>query len=126
MSFLKSALVAGAFCGMALSAQADVSHIVFFELTDNSQENIQALIDGAYEHLCDIEGVTACEVASRMTSRTAGPNDQGYDVALIVTLDTAESLTAYDTDPSHLAFIGKYRSNWKSVRVMDSDLVPAE
>ena len=126
MNIIKAALAGSACFLLAGTASADVSHIVFFELNDNSAEKMDALIEGAYEHLCDIDGVTACDVASRMTSRQAGPNDKAYYVALIVTLNSAESLTAYDTDPEHLAFIGKYRENWKSVRVMDSDIVAAD
>tara|TARA_Y100000052_G_scaffold27554_2_gene36258 strand:- start:5607 stop:5987 length:381 start_codon:yes stop_codon:yes gene_type:complete len=126
MALFKTLTAAACFAGFAGVAQADVSHVVFFELNDNSPEKIEALIDGAQELLCDIDGVTACEVGSRMTDRTAGSNDQAYDVALVVTLDTPESLKGYDTDPSHLEFIGKFRENWKNVRVMDSNLVDAE
>ncbi|MAP93534.1 MAG: stress responsive protein [Ponticaulis sp.] len=126
MKILKSGILATGLAGLALSAQAEVSHVVFFELKDNSGEKIDALIDGAHEYLCDIEGVVSCQVGSRQTERESGSNDTGYDVALIVTLDTEESHKGYDTDPSHIEFIGKFRDNWKNVRVMDSNLVAGE
>lgn len=125
MSFLKTALVAGALGGLTMTAQAEVSHIVFFELNDNSAENIDALIAGAHEYLCDIEGVVSCQVGSRQTDRASGSNDLGYDVALIVTMATEDDHKIYDTHPEHMKFIGEFRSNWKKVRVMDSDLVSA-
>lgn len=123
MRFLKTALVAGALGGLTMSAQAEVSHIVFFELNDNSAENIDAMIAGAHKYLCDIEGVVSCQVGSRQTERVSGSNDTAYDVALVVTLATEDDHKVYDTHPEHMKFIGEFRSNWKKVRVMDSNLV---
>ena len=126
MSPLKTLTAAACFAGFAATAQAEVSHIVFFELNDNSAENIDALIEGAHEYLCDIEGVVSCQVGSRQTERASGSNDTGYDVALVVTLATEDDHKVYDTHPEHMKFIGEFRSNWKKVRVMDSDWVAGE
>ena len=41
---------------------------------------------------------------------------------LSVTLDTEEHHLAYDTHPSHKAYIAKFRGNWAGARVIDTNL----
>ena len=122
---LSHTLMAGGLAlAMSVPALAESNHIVLFELTDNSEESVQALMDGAWHHLSGIDGITHFEVGSRQGQREGGSVLTDYDVMLSVTFDTEEAHIVYDTHPDHMAFIGAFRGNWASVRVMDSDLSP--
>ena len=122
---LSHTLMAG---GLALAmsgpALAESNHIVLFELTDNSEESVQALLDGAWHYLAGIDGITHFEVGSRQGQREGGSVLTDFDVMLSVTFETEEAHIVYDTHPDHMAFIGAFRENWASVRVMDTDLSP--
>ena len=122
MKFWKLALCASTLAVSAVSAQAEVNHIVLFDLTDDSPEAVQALLDGSWEYLSTIEGVTHFEVGARQPQRDTGNVMQDYDVMLSVTLDTEEHHVAYDSDPSHMAYIAKIRENWAGARVIDTTL----
>ena len=111
---------------LAQAASAEVSHIVLFDLTDDSAEAMEAMVAGAHEYLCDIEGVVSCQVGTRQTERTAGNVLQDYDVSLIITLENEDYHKAYDTNARHMEFIGKFRSNWAGTRVIDSNLSDPE
>ena len=122
MNILKATLCASALALSATGAQAEVNHIVLFDLTDDSPEAVQALLDGSWEYLSTIEGVTHFEVGARQLQRDTGNVIQDYDVMLSVTLDTEEHHVAYDSDPSHMAYIAKFRENWAGARVIDTTL----
>lgn len=117
-------MAGGLACAAAAPVYAESNHIVLFELTDNSEESVQALMDGAWHHLSGIDGITHFEVGSRQGQREGGSVLTDFDVMLSVTFDTEDAHIVYDTHPDHMAFIGAFRDNWASVRVMDTDLSP--
>ncbi len=128
MKLVKIGALAGVMLLGAGAAQAEtvyrdqVQHIVLFDLVDDSPAAVDALVSGCYEYLADIDGVYEINVGVRQADRTGGANATDYDVALTVTLADEAAHVAYDTDPSHMTFIGLFRDNWESVRVFDSAL----
>ena len=72
MTSWKLALCASTLAFSAVSAHAEVNHIVLFDLKDDSPEAIQALLDGSWEYLSIIEGVTHFEVGARQPQRNTG------------------------------------------------------
>ncbi|MCA9174699.1 Dabb family protein [bacterium] len=98
-----------------------LSHIVFFNLKDNTADARQALVDACREHLDGHEGTVFFAVGTRTPDLQREVNDQTFDVALHVIFATRENQDAYQTDPRHLKFIAENRDNWAQVRVFDSD-----
>ena len=88
MNIFKIGALACATGLMAGAASADVKHIVLFELTDDSQEAVDALVAGCWEHLSGIEGITEFEVGTPQAHREGGAVMTDYDVVLMVTLAT--------------------------------------
>ena len=128
MKLLKIGAIAAGMVVSASAAQAEtiyrdqIQHIVLFDLVDDSEAAVDALVNGCYEYLADIDGVYEINVGVRQADRTGGANATDYDVALTVILADEAAHVAYDGDPSHLTFVGLFRDNWENVRVLDSTL----
>ena len=46
--------------------------------------------------------------------------DNEYGMSLHLEVDSKADLDAYQTDPIHLAFVGKFKANWERIRVFDT------
>jgi len=100
-----------------------LSHMVYFTLSDDSEPKIQELLQSCQHYLSDHPGVVYFSVG-RLNKDLARPvNDHGYQVTINVVFDSRESHDLYQVAPRHLQFIAEQKSNWKQVRIFDSDLV---
>ena len=100
-----------------------LSHMVYFTLSDDSEPKIQELLQACQQYLSDHPGVVYFSVG-RLNKDLARPvNDHGYQVTINVVFDSRESHDLYQVAPRHLQFIAEQKSNWKQVRIFDSDLV---
>ena len=100
-----------------------LSHMVYFTLNDDSEPKIQELLHACQHYLSDHPGVVYFSVG-RLNKDLARPvNDHGYQVTINVVFDSRESHDLYQVAPRHLQFIAEQKSNWKQVRIFDSDLV---
>jgi hypothetical protein len=101
---------------------AQLSHMVYFTLNDDSDAKVQELVDACKKYLDDHPGVVYFSVG-RLNKDLARPvNDHGYSVTINVVFDSRESHDLYQVAPRHLQFIAEQKPNWKQVRVFDSDL----
>ena len=101
-----------------------LAHNVFFTLDDNSPVAVQAMIDDCHVYLARLPGILfyaagTCSDVDRSVS------DRNYDVALHVIFQDRAALDAYSTAPEHIEFIKKRQSNWKNIRIFDSDVIGA-
>ncbi|NHK28980.1 Dabb family protein [Parvularcula flava] len=96
------------------------SHVVFFELTDNSDEARQALIDGFETYLAPHDGILVYTASIRDESKQRDVNDLTFDVALTLVFESVAAQDAYQVTDAHKQFIEELSGNWASVRVFDS------
>ena len=98
------------------------SHVVFFELTDKSDEAKQALIDGFETYLAPHDGVLVYTASIRDESKQRDVNDLTFDVALTLVFESVAAQDAYQVTGAHKQFIEELSGNWASVRVFDSTI----
>jgi hypothetical protein len=96
-----------------------IVHSVYFVLHDNADAAVQSMIDDGYKDLANLPGITFL-AAGTCSDVKRSSSDRDYDVALHVVFQDRPSLDAYLTAPKHVAYMDKYGSNWKRVRVFDS------
>lgn len=96
-------------------------HCVYFTLSDNSDAAKQELIDDCHEFLASIPGIVFFAAGS-LAGLSRPVNDREFDVALTIAFEDQAAHDAYADHPQHLAFVEKNQSDWKQVRVFDSDV----
>ncbi len=98
-----------------------LSHNVFFVLNDNSEKAKQQLVDECHTYLASAPGLVFY-AAGTLSSVDRPVSDRDYDVALHLVFQTRADHDAYQTNPQHLEFIARNKTNWKKIRVFDSDV----
>ena len=104
---------------------AQLAHMVFFSLKDNSEGKIVDFISACHKYLNHHPGVDYFSVGKPTPDLARPVNDRNHDVALHVVFADRASHDAYQVAPRHLEFIDLHKSNWKQVRVFDANLVSA-
>jgi hypothetical protein len=105
-----------------LQMKTALAHMVYFTLNDASDAKVSELVAACHKYLDGHPGVVYFSVGT-LNKKLARPvNDRGYEVALNVVFDSIESHDAYQVAPRHKEFIDLCKSNWKQVRIFDSDL----
>jgi hypothetical protein len=97
--------------------------MVYFTLHDDSATAVDALITACHKYLSHHAGVDYFSVGKLNKDLARPVNDHGYQVALNVVFSDRAAHDAYQVEPRHLEFIAEQKSNWKQVRIFDSDLV---
>ncbi len=97
-----------------------LAHMVFFDLTDNSQAKADELVNECYAYLKDHDGVVYFSAGTRATELVRPVNDNTFSVALHVVFASKADHDRYQTAPEHLEFIDRNKANWAKVRVFDS------
>ncbi len=121
--FLAGAIpLAGCAISVAEAPAADpqLTHAVFFELNDDSDAAIEALVEACYEYLAPHDGIVHFSAGARHTDYQREVNDLDFDVALTIVFENAAAQDAYQVTEPHLQFIDQFNQNWASVRVFDS------
>ncbi len=102
-----------------------LAHAVYFTLQDDSDAAKKRLVDSCHEHLSGHDG-TAFYAAGALEPNLDRPvNDHDFDVSLYVVFIDRAAHDAYQQSPRHLQFIEENKSNWKQVRVFDSNVAAA-
>jgi hypothetical protein len=99
-----------------------LAHSVFFSLHDNSPEAIARLIEACKKYLPDHPGVLHFFVGTLNREFDRPVNDRYFDVALHLLFASPRWHDAYQVSPLHQQFTRENQSNWKQVRVFDSDV----
>lgn len=73
-----------------------------------------------------LETLTAIKVVDKVSIGTPAPTgdrpviERSYDFALIVQCRDVAAEAAYQVDPTHRAFVEKYKTCWTRVQIFDS------
>ena len=97
--------------------------MVYFTLLDESEVKILELVNASKKYLDGHPGVVYFSVGTLNKELARPVNDRGYQVTLNVVFDSRESHDLYQVAPRHLEFIAEQKTNWKLVRIFDSDIV---
>lgn len=98
-------------------AKQKMIHQVYFWLHDSA--NTQEFLTEAVPML------GRCNTVAKFIAGTPAPTadrevvDHSFQVSCTLFFDSLEDQDIYQTDPTHLAFIEKYSSMWKTVKVYD-------
>lgn len=102
------------------TSTAQLAHVIFFDLNDDSAEARQSLVASAQKNLSGHDGTVHFSVGIAGDEFTRPVNDQDYSVSLHFVFENKAAHDVYQTHERHLAFIEENKSNWKRVRVFDS------
>jgi hypothetical protein len=100
--------------------RAELAHMVYFTLNDDSQDACEQLVAACHKYLKNHSGVSYFRAGTRVESLQRPVNDQTFHVSLHVVFDNKDSHDTYQTHPDHVQFIEENKANWKQVRVFDS------
>lgn len=118
--FAAALLLAGCTAQGKEPSQPALTHAVFFELKQNDDASIQALIEGCNEYLAPHDGIAYFSAGPRHTEYQRDVNDLTFDVALTIVFESTAAQEVYQVTPAHKQFITEFEGNWESVRVFDS------
>jgi hypothetical protein len=105
----------------------ELAHMVFFTLTDQSEESRQRFADSCHTYLADIEGTTFFSVGTIAEDVEEPVSVKDFDVALHVVFRDKATKEAYLVHPQHERFVEENRPHFAKVRVFDSYLTePSE
>ena len=99
-----------------------LSNMVYFTLADDSPQKITELVTACKKYLDGHDGVVYFSVGTLNPDLARPVNDREYHVTLNVVFDSREAHDRYQVAPRHTQFIDEQKSNWKKVRVFDSDI----
>jgi quinol monooxygenase YgiN len=99
-----------------------LAHAVYFTLQDNSDEAKDQLIASCHKHLSGHEGVVFYAAGALEPELARPVNDLEFDVSLYVVFTDRAAHDTYQQNPRHMQFIEENKSNWKQVRVFDSNV----
>jgi Stress responsive A/B Barrel Domain len=102
------------------SDDANLAHMVYFSLKDNSPEACQKLVDACKKYLSKHEGEVYFSAGVRAKEFKRDVNDQDFDVALHIVFQSKAAHDKYQDHPRHNEFINENKANWKKVRVFDT------
>ncbi len=97
-----------------------VAHNVFFKLTDNAPNHVDALVSACHQYLNVQPGIVFFAAGKLCAELKRAVNDLNWDVGLHLVFDSQASHDSYQDDPTHNKFIAEMKSNWADVRVFDS------
>jgi hypothetical protein len=99
-----------------------LAHMVYFSLNNPTPQATQELLAACRKYLSGHPGTEYFSVSTLNRELARPVNDHQFDVALNMVFENREAHDAYQVHPKHLQFIEENKSNWKLVRVFDSDL----
>jgi hypothetical protein len=101
-------------------SESRLAHNVFFKLKDNSEPNVQALVDACKKYLNVQPGIVFFAAGKLCAELDRPVNDRDWDVGLHLVFVDKAAHDAYQDDPTHQKFIDENKPTWAGVRVFDS------
>jgi Stress responsive A/B Barrel Domain len=121
---LVSPLVVQATGAVAVAAEPQLAHMVYFKLKDNSGVSRAKLVAACKLLLTNHPGTVSFATGTLAGDFTREVNDRDFDVSLHLVFTNKEAHNKYQEDPRHLKFVEDNKENWEKVRVFDSYLSP--
>jgi hypothetical protein len=104
------------------SKKPGIVHDVYFTLNESTSEGRAKLMAACKKCLTDHPGVTYFGVGVVAEELKRPVNDRDWDVGLHMIFKSQADHDAYQNHPRHLQFIEENKSNWKKVRVFDTEV----
>ena len=101
-----------------------LNHTVFFDLKDDNEAAVQALVEGCYKYLAPHDGIVYFSAGPRHKEYKREVNDLDFDVAITIVFESTQAQDAYQVTTPHKQFITEFENNWERVRVFDSRVLP--
>ncbi len=106
-----------------MSTSKRIAHMVYFSLVDNSSQQVEHLLAQMKKYLDDHPGLEFFGCGTLVPDLSRPVNDKQFDASLHTIFADRAAHDAYQIAPRHLEFIENNKSNWKQVRVFDSDML---
>jgi hypothetical protein len=122
-SLLLTLYVASSGCTVSeagVKDEAEIAHMVYFTLKDNSPTAKGKLVDACKKYLTKHTGEVFFRAGPRAVDFKRSVNDLDFDVSLHIVFKNKEAHDQYEEAPRHKEFIEENKANWKKVRVFDS------
>lgn len=100
-------------------AEKIISHNVFFELKDGSEEAVDRMLSDCHTYLKPIPGIICFSAGRILEEHTRDVNVCDFHVGIHVTFVNKAAHDAYQNCDPHNQFVARNEENWKSVRVFD-------
>ena len=99
-----------------------IAHHVYFTLEDAAQQRVESLLEDMRKYLDSHAGLEHFSCGTLNAELDRPVNDRNFHVSLHTVFENRTAHDAYQADPRHAEFIQRNQSNWKQVRVFDSDV----
>lgn len=96
-----------------------LTHIVLFKLKDRSPENVAVTRDRIAQLAGQIPELLTIEVGVNVVD-----SPRAYDIALVETFESVETLHIYQTHPVHLALLAEVMPRFEDFYSVDYDTSP--
>lgn len=103
-----------------VAKEPQIAHMVYFQLNDNSEPKVKALVAACDKYLNEHEGTVYYSAGTLGKEFKRDVNDRNWDVALHLVFKSKADHDRYADHPRHKQFIEENKSNWKKVRVFDA------
>lgn len=107
----------------AAAGDAQLAHMVYFKLKDNTDANRQKVVDLSTKYLSGHEGMLYFSVGVLAEELDREVNDRQFDVALHMVFKDKASHDKYQVHPRHVKYVEQIRPLVEKVRVFDSYVV---
>jgi hypothetical protein len=104
------------------SKKPSIVHDVYFTLNESTPEGRAKLVAACKKYLTDHPGVVYFGVGVVADELKRPVNDRDWDVGLHMIFKSQADHDAYQVHPRHLQFIEENKTNWKKVRVFDTEV----
>lgn len=104
------------------SKKPGIVHDVYFTLNESTPEGRARLMAACKKYLTEHTGVVYFGVGVIADELKRPVNDRDWDVGLHMIFKSQSDHDVYQTHPRHLQFIEENKSNWKKVRVFDTEV----
>jgi Stress responsive A/B Barrel Domain len=108
--------------GSVRADDAQIGHMVYFQLKDSSPEARQKLVDACKKYLKEHDGVTFFAAGTIANDLKGDLYDRDWDVALHLVFKNKAGLDKYIDSKTHKQFVEENKDSWKKVRVFDSEI----
>ena len=126
-SVLVASIALDAVARLAVKAEPQLAHMVFFALKDHSKESRERFLASCDKYLSEHEGTVYYSVGTIAEDKDVEEpvSVKDFDVALHVVFENKAAKARYLASERHKQFVDENRESFAGVRVFDSFLKPS-
>ena len=126
-SVLAASIALDAVARLAVKAEPQLAHMVFFALKDHSKESRERFLASCDKYLSEHEGTVYYSAGTIAEDKDVEEpvSVKDFDVALHVVFENKAAKARYLASERHKQFVDENRESFAGVRVFDSFLKPS-